>query len=185
MTSAPATLTPQTTMREVLDQFPGAQRALFRRYHIGGCSSCAFQPEETLGQLCARNNNLEVREVIEHIQAGHEQDLQMQITPAELAAILKSGEPVRLLDIRTREEWDATRMEGAIFLTQEVLQETLGKWPREQWIVIYDHRGMRSIDAAAYFAGHGFERVRFLKGGIDAWAQEVDPAIPRYRLEQS
>jgi rhodanese-related sulfurtransferase len=185
MSPTTATLSPQSTMREVLEQFPGAQRALFRRHHIGGCSSCAFQPEETLEQLCARNNNLDVTEVIAHIHASHEQDLQMQITPGELAAILKSGESVRLLDIRTREEWDATRIEGAIFLTQEVLQETLGKWPRAQWIVIYDHRGTRSIDAAAYFAGHAFERVRFLKGGIDAWSQEIDPAIPRYRLEQS
>ena len=40
-------LTPQTTMRRVLEIFPGAQRALFRRFHIGGCASCGIQPEET------------------------------------------------------------------------------------------------------------------------------------------
>jgi len=37
-------------MSKVLEAFPGAQRALFRRYHIGGCSSCAFRPDETLAQ---------------------------------------------------------------------------------------------------------------------------------------
>ena len=42
-----------SAMREVLEIFPGAQRALFRRYHIGGCSSCGFSPDETLAQLCA------------------------------------------------------------------------------------------------------------------------------------
>ena len=47
-------------MREVLENFPGAQRALFRRYHIGGCSSCGFSPDETLAQVCARNGNLDV-----------------------------------------------------------------------------------------------------------------------------
>ena len=41
-------------MSEVLKEFPGAQRALFRRYHIGGCSSCGFQPTETLAQVCER-----------------------------------------------------------------------------------------------------------------------------------
>jgi hypothetical protein len=58
---------PNITMRELLEQFPGAQRALFRRYHIGGCASCGFAPEETLTGVCARNENLDVDEVIEHI----------------------------------------------------------------------------------------------------------------------
>ena len=58
-------ITADSTMREVLEACPGAQRALFRRYHIGGCSSCAFQPEETLAQVCARNGNLKVVEVLD------------------------------------------------------------------------------------------------------------------------
>ena len=60
-------------MREVLEHFPGAQRALFRKYHIGGCSSCGFQPMETLEQVCQRNG-VNVGEVIEHIKTSHEQD---------------------------------------------------------------------------------------------------------------
>jgi len=39
------------------------------------------------------------------------------------------------------------------------------------------------LDAAAYLAGHGFTNARYLRGGIDAWSQEVDPAVRRYRLE--
>ena len=39
------------------------------------------------------------------------------------------------------------------------------------------------MDAAAYFAGHGFTNVRALGGGIDAWSVEIDPALPRYELE--
>ena len=53
----------QSTMTRVLEVFPGAQRALFRRYHIGGCASCAFEPGETLAGLCARNN-LDTAEVL-------------------------------------------------------------------------------------------------------------------------
>ena len=49
-------------------------------------------------------------------------------------------------------------------------------------IVIYDHSGKQGLDAAAYFLGHGFENVRCLRGGIDAWAQEVDLKMNRYRL---
>lgn len=39
------------------------------------------------------------------------------------------------------------------------------------------------MDAAAYFLGHGFVETKCLKGGIDAYSLDVDPSIPRYRLE--
>src|SRR2546428_2994435 len=93
------TIGPQSTMREVLDAYPGAQRALFRRYHIGGCSSCGFSPDETLQQLCARNNNLDVNEVLDHIRASHETDARILISAVELAALLKQDSNVKLLDI--------------------------------------------------------------------------------------
>ena len=178
-------LSPQTTMADVLAAFPGARRALFRKYHLGGCASCGFQPTETLGQLCERNGWLNVAEVIAHIQASHEQDRQLEITPCEVADRLARGEPVRLLDIRTREEWDAVRLDGAEFVNQELVQSLMGTAARDELLVFYDHSGTASLDAAAYFAGHGFTRAKFLRGGIDAWAQEVDAKMPRYKLEQS
>jgi rhodanese-related sulfurtransferase len=46
-----------------------------------------------------------------------------------------------------------------------------------------DHQGLRAMDAAAYFLGHGFAQARALRGGIDAWSQEVDALVPRYHLE--
>jgi hypothetical protein len=93
-------------MHDVLAAFPGAQRALFRKYHIGGCASCGFSPDETLEQLCARNNGLNVAEVLEHIRASHEQDAKVLIEPKDLKALLASGSPPRLVDIRSREEYE-------------------------------------------------------------------------------
>jgi rhodanese-related sulfurtransferase len=183
MITAEPKIAPTSTMAEVLDAYPGAQRALFRRYHIGGCSSCGFQPSETVAQLCERNGNLNSAEVIEHILTSHEQDLKILVTARELAEMRTRQEPMRLVDIRTREEWEAARIEGAILFTQDLMNEMLGKWPREELIVIYDHLGKKSMDAAAYFLGHGFTKIRSLEGGIDAWSQEVDPKIRRYRLE--
>ena len=178
-----ATIDPSITMRELLEQFPGAQRALFRRYHIGGCASCGFSPEETLAGVCARNDNLNFDEVIEHIVASDAADRAMQIEPPELAKRLTNGNSVHLLDIRTREEFDAVKLPGAQFFTQEFMQEMLASWPREDLLVIYDHKGARSMDAAAYFQGHGFQNVKSLRGGIDAWSAEVDPKLARYHLE--
>lgn len=172
-------------MQELLAQFPGAQRALFRKYHIGGCSSCGFAPEETLGGVCMRNENLNVDEVIEHIVVSEEAERAMQIAPRALADRIARGEKVHLLDVRTREEFDAVKIDNAHLFTQELMQEIQSKWPRESLLVIYDHEGTRSMDAAAYFQGHGFENVKSLRGGIDAWSVEVDPKLPRYHLEQT
>jgi len=176
---------PNITMQKLLVRFPGAQRALFRKYHIGGCASCGFSPEETLAGVCARNENLDVDEVIEHIVASHEADRAMQIAPQELAERIAAGEPVYLLDVRTREEFEAVKLPNAHLFTQELMQEILGNVSRTNLFVIYDHTGARSMDAAAYFQGHGFENVKSLRGGIDAWCVEVDPKLPRYHVEQA
>ena len=178
-----AAINPHITMRELLVQFPGAQRALFRKYHIGGCSSCGFSPDETLAGVCSRNENLNVDEVVEHIIASHEADVAMQIEPRELADRLANGEKVYLLDVRTREEWETVKLAGSHLFTQELMQEILAKEPRNDLFVIYDHKGARSMDAAAFFQGHGFENVKSLRGGIDAWSAEVDSKLPRYHLE--
>ena len=164
-------------------QYPGAQRALFRKYHIGGCSSCGFAPEETLAGVCARNENLDVGEVINHIVESDAADRAIQIEPADLANAMKDGSPVHLLDVRTREEHDAVKIDGAELFTQDSMQTILGTWPKKDLLVIYDHQGTRSLDAAAYFQGHGFENVKSLRGGIDAWSVEVDPKLPRYHIE--
>jgi rhodanese-related sulfurtransferase len=170
-------------MRDILGAYPGAQRALFRRYHIGGCSSCAFQPDETLLEVCGRNGKLNVDEVLDHIKASHEEDVRVLITSGELKTLLQRPDPPRLVDVRSREEYEATRIEGAVLLSQPVMQEMLSQWPRDTAIVVYDHRGSTGLDAAAYFLGQGFLNVRALRGGIDAWSLEAEPQIPRYRLE--
>ncbi len=172
---------PDTTMRELLASYPGAQRALFRKYHIGGCSSCGFRPEETLAQVCARNENLPVEEVAEHILASHEADGQLLVEPAEAAELVRSGR-ARLVDLRTREEFDAVHVEGSTFFKQELMHELPG-WDRATQIIFVDHQGTRALDAVAYFLGHGVENVRAVRGGIDAWSCEVDPNLPRYELE--
>jgi rhodanese-related sulfurtransferase len=177
------TLDPSVTMAELLQEYPGAQRALFRAYHIGGCASCSFSPSETLAEVCARNNNLPVEEVVGTILAGHEADQKIQISPREVAERLQAGEQLPLIDVRSREEWDAVHIEGATFFTQELMQKIISEWPKDREFVFVCHLGMRSLDAASFFAGHGFQRVRSMTGGIDAWSREVDPDLPRYDLE--
>jgi rhodanese-related sulfurtransferase len=172
----------ESPMREVLGEFPSAQRALFRRYHIGGCSNCGFSQEETLAQVCARNGNLDVAEVLAHIRSSHEQDAKVLISPEELSELLKHDKSVKLVDVRSREEFEAVNIAGSVLLSQPVMQQLMASGSNVEPIVVIDHAGKNGMDAAAYFMGHGLQNVRCLQGGIDAWAQEVDTKMRRYKL---
>ena len=116
------------------------------------------------------------------ILAAHEADQQVQISP-EVAERLRSGEQLPLIDVRSREEWDAVHLEGATFFTQELMQEIMSEWPKDREIIFVCHHGVRSLDAASYFAGHGFQHVRSMTGGLDAWSVAVNQDLPRYHLE--
>lgn len=170
------------TMAELLALYPGAQRALFRNYHIGGCSSCGFRPDETVEEVCARNGNLDSSAVLEVVKTDHENDEKMMISPEDLQVAVVRGE-AGLFDIRTREEFDAVHIPGSRHFDQELMQEIMSSWPKNDLLVLIDHTGTRTLDAAAYFAGHGLTNVKGLRGGIDAWSAEIDSTLPRYTLE--
>ena len=172
---------PDLTMEELLGIFPGARRTLFQLHHLGGCSSCGFSPSETLSQICARNGGLDPAVVLSEIKEGHLKDEALLISPSDLHARV-TDPAFRLLDIRTREEFEAVAISGSRLMTQEIMQEAMN-WPKEAAIVLIDHTGNRVLDAAAYFAGHGFTNVKGLKGGIDAYAEQADSSLPRYTTE--
>jgi rhodanese-related sulfurtransferase len=156
---------------------------LFRRYHIGGCSSCGFSPEETLAQVCERNGNLDVTEVLSHIRTSHEEDAKMFIEPKQLAEWRQQDPSLRLLDVRSREEFEAVHIEGSELLSQDVMRRIMSDGSNTRPLIVIDHQGRTALDAAAYFMGHGLQSVRCLRGGIDAWAREVESGMRRYRLE--
>lgn len=174
----PTDLTTDTPMGMILETLPGAKRALFARYHLGGCQSCAFSNDETLAQLCERSD-LPVAEVFEHLLASHGHDSAMLMEPAAAREKLAS---LRLIDIRTREEHEAVTIPGSEFFTQE-LQQSLFAGAPDTPILLYDHSGRNVLDQVAWFRGHGLNQTFGLRGGIDAWSREVDSTIPRYRIE--
>jgi len=185
MNAAPS-IDPGLPMAELLKSFPGAQRALFRQYHVGGCSSCGFRPDETLAEICARNEQMKVDDVVAFLESSHVEDQKMMIEPAALREALNrpGREEFKLLDIRTREEFEAVHIDGSVHFTQPLMNEILMQWPRDKGtMVLIDHVGQRSLDATAYFFGQGFSNARALAGGIDAWAQQIDSSLPRYTLE--
>ena len=170
-------MTTETKMGALMAEMPGARRALFARYHLGGCQSCAFDDSETLGKLCERAE-LDAGEVLEHLLASHEHDLTMLMEPGEVA----SRDDVMFVDVRTREEFEAVKIEGARFFTPE-LQDEIFKEKPGGIVVLYDHTGKYVLDQVAWFRGHSIPNAFGMNGGIDAWSQKVDSKVMRYRVE--
>ena len=85
-----------------------------------------------------------------------------------------------LLDVREPREADIARIEGARLIPLRDLPRRLGELSARAEIVTHCHHGQRSMQAREILKGAGFSNVRSLAGGIDAWAREVDPDVPRY-----
>jgi rhodanese-related sulfurtransferase len=166
-------ITPDTTMEEILRAHPSAQRALFQRYHVGGCSSCGFQPTETLAEVCKDHNILDVDEVIRHLVESHEVDRRLQVDAADVRAWIAAGEEFRFVDVRMPGEREQNPAPDAEPLDFEASAAYL-ELPRDTRIVFACEHGVRSLDVAAYFAGHGFTRVVSLRDGLESWRREKD-----------
>ena len=103
-----------------------------------------------------------------------------QFRPAELATQLQTGHTPVLLDVRETWEWDLCRIPGAVLIPMsELPARSQGLNPDAETVVIC-HHGVRSYHAARYLESLGFGDVVNLSGGVAAWADEVDPAMPRY-----
>jgi rhodanese-related sulfurtransferase len=170
-----------TKLGEVMRVLPGGRRALFARYHLGGCQSCAFSEEETLAGLCTRAE-LDAEEVLAHLLSSHEHDQTMLLAPVEVKRRIDAGEDIRWVDVRTREEHEAVTIAGAAFFNQELQEKIFAEKPGGL-TVLFDHKGRHVLDQVAWFRGHGLANTFGLTGGIDAWSREVDRSVGRYALE--
>jgi rhodanese-related sulfurtransferase len=166
-TTRPA-IQPDMTMAEIQERYPSARRALFQRYHVGGCSSCAYQPTDTLAEVCRAHNLLDVEGVIQHLLRSHEVDQRMQVEARDVSAWLAAREAVRFIDLRPPELAAGSPVPEAEPL-DFADQSKYMQLPKDTRIVFLCQSGLTSLDAAAYFAGHGYTRVYSLRGGADAW----------------
>lgn len=103
-----------------------------------------------------------------------------EVTPTELAKLLESGDPVQLIDVRETWEVELAALPGAMVLPLMRLPELVEAIDPDVPVIAYCHHGIRSAQAAGYLLSRGFDDVRHLAGGIDAWADDVDPGMRRY-----
>ena len=103
-----------------------------------------------------------------------------EMTPLEIDARLKSGEPLALLDVREPYEVMISHLDGALHIPMSELSSRWPEIPRNRPVVVFCHHGYRSSQAIRYLAAQGYTNLVNMQGGIDAWARQVDSSIPQY-----
>jgi rhodanese-related sulfurtransferase len=104
----------------------------------------------------------------------------IEITPREVKELLIRGEEFLFVDVREKWEFETSRIEGSELIPLREVPGNLARFEDADQIVVFCHHGIRSMDAAAWLRSQGVESARSMAGGIDRWAAEVDPNVPRY-----
>jgi adenylyltransferase/sulfurtransferase len=132
------------------------------------------------------SDNPEVTELIDFEAfcgvPGHDRDesrlaSEWEIGPADLA---DQKDHVRLIDVREPHELEISQIEGAELIPLGTLASRMHELDSAQEIVLFCKSGARSARALELLAGAGFRKLKNLRGGINAWAREVDPSLPLY-----
>jgi sulfur-carrier protein adenylyltransferase/sulfurtransferase len=113
---------------------------------------------------------------VETGSAGAEWD----ITPMELDRKLKSGAPLLLVDVREPHELEISHIDGTHNIPLGQLAMRTNELNLQDEIVLICKAGVRSTRALQVLLGSGFHNVHNLKGGMNAWAKEIDPSQPVY-----
>ncbi len=106
--------------------------------------------------------------------------LDYEISAKEAADLLKAN-TARLIDVREPWEFSAAHIEGSVLMPMgDVPARAHQELDPDERLVILCHHGQRSLNVAAWLRNQGFDQAQSLRGGIEAWAAQVDPTVGRY-----
>ncbi len=141
------------------------------------------QPAESIGKILSavfdKYCGAEINESVD-VPTAESLSSSMEITVKRVKSMLDNGEDFKFLDVREPQEIAIASIKGTTHLDQKLGQEIMDSWDLETPIVFTCHHGNRSAGAAQYFKKHGFRNVFSMRGGIEAWSNEIDPSIPKY-----
>ena len=106
----------------------------------------------------------------------------IEITCAQVKARLDAGDTFVFLDCREPDEHKTVSIATATLLPMSEIQNRVTELDaqREADVIIHCHHGGRSLRVANWLRQQGFAKAQSMSGGIDQWAIEIDPSLPRY-----
>jgi len=104
-----------------------------------------------------------------------------EITVQEVKAKLIAEENFILLDVREPWEFETSKIEGARLMPMgDVPSRAHQELDPEDHVVVMCHHGVRSMNVTAWLRQQGFDKAQSMRGGIDAWARQIDGKVPMY-----
>ena len=101
-------------------------------------------------------------------------------TVAELKAMMDSGTDFQLIDVREPHEYEICNIKGELIPMNEI-PDNLDKISKDKIVIMQCRSGSRSGRIVEFLEqAHGYTNLYNLKGGILAWADEIDPEMPKY-----
>ncbi len=109
-------------------------------------------------------------------------ELEMEIDCPAVKQLLDEQADCLLLDVRTPAEREVAALEPSMLIPIQVIAERADELQphKDQRIIVYCHHGGRSEQVTTWLRQQGFSKAQNMTGGIDAWAVQVDPSLPRY-----
>jgi adenylyltransferase/sulfurtransferase len=103
-----------------------------------------------------------------------------ETTVDELKRRLDRKDELFILDVRNPPEYAICKIEGSTLIPLPELPQRLGELDKTKEIIVHCKSGMRSAKAVQFLRQQGFTKLKNLKGGILAWADKIDPSMPKY-----
>jgi rhodanese-related sulfurtransferase len=104
----------------------------------------------------------------------------IEIQPQAVKILLEAGTDFLFVDVREPEELMLAKLKETLNIPLRFLPENIEDLRSNSFVVFMCHGGVRSMNAAMWARKHGIEGALSMRGGIEAWALEVDTSIPRY-----
>lgn len=106
--------------------------------------------------------------------------MQLSLTPRELKQKLDAGETVTLIDVREPHEYEIVHFDEAQLIPMGQVVDRISEIPQSGTVILHCKVGQRSAQVLQFLHSVGLTHTKHLAGGIDAWAAQIDPSLPRY-----
>ena len=141
------------------------------------CALCGKHP--TVTELIDYRKFCDIQIPGTAVQEGFDED-SFELSPLEFKKALEQDPAAVLVDVREHYEWDICYIDGAKILPTSSFNPVTSGLDKEAPIYLYCYKGQRSMTALKELWNAGYKNLKNLKGGIDLWAEEVDPDMPQY-----